>query len=89
MDPLTLVKDTPFSHYTASATKLTGGLVNYVWRLVSEQGETIIVKYAGSTLSAHPEVKFSTERMDFEARALALFNELDPELLEKCPLLKD
>ncbi|KAJ1963534.1 hypothetical protein GGI12_002006 [Dipsacomyces acuminosporus] len=88
MNPLTLVKNTPFSHFNASATKLTGGMVNHVWRLASSQGETVIVKYAETTLSEYPDIEFSTERMEFEARALALFNKLDAPVLEKCQLLK-
>ncbi|KAJ2320063.1 hypothetical protein GGI00_006297, partial [Coemansia sp. RSA 2681] len=64
------------SSYTASATKLTGGLINYVWRLADASGDTVIVKYADSSLAVLPEVKFSVERMDFEVRGLSLFNEL-------------
>ncbi|KAI8323870.1 hypothetical protein GQ54DRAFT_309650 [Martensiomyces pterosporus] len=88
MDPLTLIRNTPFSQYTSLVTRLTGGQVNYVWRLANKHGQTIIVKYADTTLSEYPEMKFSVERMDFEARALALFNPLQPEVLEKSPLLK-
>ncbi|KAJ1670699.1 hypothetical protein GGF44_003473 [Coemansia sp. RSA 1694] len=74
--PFDLVRDTPFGSYTASAAKLTGGLINYVWRLADASGDTVIVKYADSSLAVLPEVKFSVERMDFEVRGLSLFNEL-------------
>ncbi|KAJ2016902.1 hypothetical protein GGI06_003010 [Coemansia sp. S85] len=72
--PFDLVRDTPFGSYTASATKLTGGMINYVWRLTNASGETIIVKYAESSVATNPDIKFSVERMDFEVRGLSLFN---------------
>ncbi|KAJ2742244.1 hypothetical protein GGI20_004624 [Coemansia sp. BCRC 34301] len=78
--PFDLVRDTPFGSYTASATKLTGGMINYVWRLADASGATVIVKYADSSLAALPDVKFSVERMDFEVRGLSLFNELSDSL---------
>ncbi|KAJ2062794.1 hypothetical protein GGI17_002182 [Coemansia sp. S146] len=72
--PFDLVRDTPFGSYTASATKLTGGMINYVWRLTNALGDTIIVKYAEDSIAVNPEIKFSAERMDFEVRGLSLFN---------------
>ncbi|KAJ2712161.1 hypothetical protein H4R19_002899 [Coemansia spiralis] len=75
--PFDLVKGTAFGEYTASATPLTGGMINHVWRLVSriDPARTVVVKYAGPELAAEPGVDFSTERMAFEARALALLGE--------------
>ncbi|KAJ2033850.1 hypothetical protein H4S03_005381, partial [Coemansia sp. S3946] len=64
--PFDLVRDTPFGSYTASATKLTGGMINYVWRLTNALGDSIIVKYAEDSIASSPDIKFSSERMDFE-----------------------
>ncbi|KAI7834076.1 kinase-like domain-containing protein [Kickxella alabastrina] len=72
--PFDLLKGTVYEHYTVSAIKLTGGLVNHVWRVSDKDGCTVIVKYAGSTMSAFPENAFSTERTEFEVRGLALLN---------------
>ncbi|KAJ2558109.1 hypothetical protein EV175_000954 [Coemansia sp. RSA 1933] len=79
--PLGLLKDTPYNEYTSSSVKLTGGFINHVWRLTNNaNGKSVIVKYAGSELSGVPGETFSVERMEFEARGLALFNSL-PETL--------
>ncbi|KAJ1999503.1 hypothetical protein GGI04_004547 [Coemansia thaxteri] len=85
--PLDLLRGTPFADYTASATKLTGGMISYVWRMANSAGKTIVVKYADSTIAAALEVKFSIERMDFEVRGLALFNDL-PETLSSDEALR-
>ncbi|KAJ1940543.1 hypothetical protein FBU59_003779 [Linderina macrospora] len=74
VNPVALVANTPFSSYTASVTKLTGGLVNYVWRLADSSGKTAILKYADKQLSSYPEMAFSVERMKYEVRGLSLFN---------------
>ncbi|KAJ1840664.1 hypothetical protein LPJ70_004549 [Coemansia sp. RSA 2708] len=78
--PIDLVKDTAFSEYSGSATALTGGLVNHVWRLASARSpaRTVVVKYAAPELASAPGVAFSVERMRFEARALALFGGAPP-----------
>ncbi|KAJ2049984.1 hypothetical protein GGI08_005603 [Coemansia sp. S2] len=75
--PFDLVRDTPFGSYTASATKLTGGMINYVWRLTNASGDSIIVKYAEDSIASSPDIKFSSERMDFEVRGLSLFSPED------------
>ncbi|KAJ2786132.1 hypothetical protein GGI15_001696 [Coemansia interrupta] len=89
--PFDLVRNTPFAGYNVSATKLTGGMINFVWRLTNKQGQTVIVKYAGSTMSAFPSIEMSVERMEFEARGLALLNgprQLPPSVA-KVPLLDE
>ncbi|KAJ1896200.1 hypothetical protein LPJ66_004132 [Kickxella alabastrina] len=72
--PFDLLKGTAYEQYTFSATKLTSGMVNHVWRVSDKDGRTVIVKYASSRMSAFPDNEFSTERMGFEVRGLALLN---------------
>ncbi|KAJ1953109.1 hypothetical protein EC988_003179, partial [Linderina pennispora] len=74
VDPIALVATTAFRNYTASVTKLTGGLVNHVWRLVDSSGKSVVVKYADKQLASYPEMSFSVDRMNFETRGLALFH---------------
>ncbi|KAJ2080691.1 hypothetical protein H4R24_002882 [Coemansia sp. RSA 988] len=72
--PFDLVKGTKFSDYVASASRLTGGKVNNVWRISRTNPlDTVVLKHAGPTLSSLPDFKFSIERMVIEARGLALF----------------
>ncbi|KAJ2794484.1 hypothetical protein H4R21_005482, partial [Coemansia helicoidea] len=75
--PFDLVRGTPFSEFTGSATPLAGGMINHVWRLTScvDPARTVVVKYAGPELSSDAGVSFSTERMALEARALALYSD--------------
>ncbi|KAJ1814276.1 hypothetical protein LPJ56_004899, partial [Coemansia sp. RSA 2599] len=72
--PLALVKDTPYADYSASATKLTGGMINFVWRLEDAHGRTVVLKYASEAMSEYPNAPMSTERLEFEARGLCLLN---------------
>ncbi|KAI9505264.1 kinase-like domain-containing protein [Coemansia spiralis] len=86
--PLDLIKGTPFSDYTSTITKLTGGYINHVWRVTNNKnGKSVIVKYAGKTMAALPEAEFSVERMEFEAKGLALFGAL-PDTLKNDPILR-
>ncbi|KAJ2802726.1 hypothetical protein H4R20_003168 [Coemansia guatemalensis] len=72
--PSDLVKNTEFSDYVASATSLTGGMINNVWRISrTNPPHTVVIKHAGPALKSLPALEFSVERMAFEARGLALF----------------
>lgn len=55
------------------AVPLTGGLINHVWRLRAADSRTLILKYAPPHLATDPTVPLDPSRLDFEARALALF----------------
>ena len=56
---------------------LSGGLVNYVWRLVGEAlpGGRAVLKHAATTLSSAPDVPLAPSRLSFEADALKTFRE--------------
>jgi hypothetical protein len=49
---------------------LTGGLVNYVWRITDTSGKTLILKHAESTLKLNPSIKSDPARLSHEARGL-------------------
>ncbi|KAJ2706962.1 hypothetical protein FB645_001103 [Coemansia sp. IMI 203386] len=72
--PFLLVKDTPYASYSVSATRLTGGMINFVWRLENAQGHTVVLKYASDVMSAYPNAPMSIERLEFEVRGLCLLN---------------
>jgi hypothetical protein len=46
---------------------LTGGLVNYVWRITDTSGKTLILKHAESTLKPNPSIKSDPARLSHEA----------------------
>jgi len=57
---------------TAGPEPLSGGQMNYVWR-VPGRGRSIVVKYAPPHIATLPDVPLNPERVMFEARCLALF----------------
>lgn len=52
--------------------QLTGGNLNYVWRIPSGK-RNIIVKQAPPFIASQPEVPLNPDRIRFEAKALSLF----------------
>lgn len=73
-------------HNFSSATRLTGGSANLVWRITVEApdqkspfstalgpgGKHIIIKHAKPYVIDNPSIPFPTVRMDFEAHVLSL-----------------
>jgi 5-methylthioribose kinase len=88
----------------SSATPLTGGLVNQVWRLSGSTG-SLIAKYAPPFVASRPEVPLSPLRLRYEAlclnhfggrtgavsspRLLAYFKAAGMVLMEDCGDLPD
>lgn len=58
---------------TNEATLLSGGLLNYVWR-VPARPHSVIVKHAPPYMAANPALPLDPSRILFEAQALALFD---------------
>ncbi|ORX89063.1 hypothetical protein K493DRAFT_306087 [Basidiobolus meristosporus CBS 931.73] len=95
IDPVSYLNSTlaslgSFSH----AQKLTGGLINYVWRVqltMAESGasKSVIIKQSLPYLSSNPEIKFSQERTEFEARALSFFSGRDVPAALSLPVYLD
>lgn len=56
----------------AGPEPLRGGLLNLTWR-VRYRGGSLVAKHAPPHVAAAPEVPLDPARLDFEARALALF----------------
>jgi hypothetical protein len=52
----------------ASATPLTGGLVNYVWRVIDVHGKSWILKHAEPSLKLNPSIQSDPARLSHEAR---------------------
>lgn len=59
---------------TGKPTALTGGYLNFVWR-VPGRPAPIVVKAAPPFVASKPEIPLSADRVGFEAAALALFLE--------------
>ena len=57
---------------TGNCERLSGGNINYVWR-IGGKPHNLIAKHAPSHIATNPDVPLSNERIDFEARALSLF----------------
>lgn len=55
-----------------SLESLQGGNLNYVWRLRGKD-QNLIIKHAPPYIASNPEVPLNSNRIDFEARALKLF----------------
>jgi hypothetical protein len=51
---------------------LTGGHLNFVWR-VRGRPEPVIVKHAPSYIAAKPDIRLDPHRMDIEAHSMAAF----------------
>jgi len=56
----------------AWAEPLEGGLLNRVWRVMTEHG-AVVVKHAPPYVASNPAIPLDPARIDFEARALSLF----------------
>jgi Ser/Thr protein kinase RdoA (MazF antagonist) len=65
---LAYLKAGGWDHVT-SCKALTGGTVNYVYRVAHEEG-TFIVKHAEPHIRADKDLSFDTARIDFEAKIL-------------------
>ena len=57
-----------------SVERLNGGLINYVWRVTTGSG-SVIVKHAAAHVSSATDIALDPARLDFEARALRLFDD--------------
>jgi hypothetical protein len=62
------LEDTGIS--VSSVKPLTGGLVNYAWRITDASDNTLILKYAESTLKLNPSIKSDPARLSHEARGM-------------------
>jgi hypothetical protein len=58
---------------TAAPVALSGGFMNYVWRVVGRP-QNIVVKYAPPYIATRPEVWLDPARLAVEARCLAAFS---------------
>ena len=55
-----------------SLQRLTGGVGNFVWRMISKSGESVIIKHAEPYVAASASrMPFPVDRMDFEHRMLS------------------
>jgi len=52
---------------------LTGGNLNFVWRLPGTP-ESVIIKHAPPYIASDPDIELSQDRIEFEATALQLFD---------------
>lgn len=60
----------------ASPEQLSGGFLNYVWRIQGGAGsapKSVIVKWTPAYIASAPEVPLDPERIFIEARAMSLF----------------
>ncbi|KAI9725807.1 MAG: hypothetical protein M1828_002436 [Chrysothrix sp. TS-e1954] len=58
----------------STVRKLTGGSVNFVWRVTQSTGQTFILKHAKAHIRMNPSVAFSIERIGFEYLVLKHIN---------------
>lgn len=65
-------KHLPQFERMGSLESLQGGNLNYVWRLRGKN-QNIIIKHAPPYIASNPEIPLNNNRIDFEARALKLF----------------
>jgi len=59
----------PEVELTGELERLSGGNINFVWRVVGTE-KNLVIKHAPPHIANDPEVPLSAERIDFEARAL-------------------
>jgi 5-methylthioribose kinase len=62
--------------FTSVEPIVDGGAVNYIWRVTTISGRSIIVKHAFHHLRRNENFLISVDRMDYEARALRTVPEL-------------
>lgn len=63
--------------YDKKPIALSGGLLNYVWRLNGKEGsspQSLIVKWAPPYIASSPEVPLDPDRIIFEAKAMSAFD---------------
>ena len=66
-------KQTTFS--PDSLQRLSGGVGNFVWRMINESGKSVIIKHAEPYVAASAlRMPFPVDRMDFEHRVLFHLN---------------
>ncbi|KAL9104016.1 MAG: hypothetical protein Q9163_000994 [Psora crenata] len=53
-----------------SVRLLEGGTCNFVFRMINEAGQSVIIKHAEPYVATNPQMAFTTDRMDFEYKAL-------------------
>ncbi|MFB6263931.1 MAG: phosphotransferase [Bradymonadaceae bacterium] len=58
--------------YAGGVTELPGGLLNRVWRVEGRE-RSVVAKHAPPYVASRPEVPLDPVRVEFEARALELF----------------
>jgi 5-methylthioribose kinase len=73
---ITTLIESELPHFDSKGApqKLHGGNLNHVWRLRGK-AKNLIVKIAPPYIAANPEVALNPIRIEFEARALQLFQE--------------
>jgi len=64
----------PEFNFSGEPVELSGGNLNYVWRVPSIQS-SVIVKHAPPYITSNPEEPLDPGRLHFEAEALRLFTE--------------
>jgi 5-methylthioribose kinase len=62
----------------AKASPLDGGSANFVWRIVSPEGATSIIKHAEPYARDTPNDPYNTDRMNFENLALQILPQIIP-----------
>ncbi|MDZ4701880.1 MAG: aminoglycoside phosphotransferase family protein [Rhodothermales bacterium] len=67
----------PATNWIGSPRRLSGGLINEVWR-VPASPEPLIVKYAPPYIATSPSIPLDPHRLVIESRCLALFGERGP-----------
>lgn len=53
-----------------TVTPLTGGLVNYVWRITDKSGKTWILKHAEASLKLNASIESDPARLSYEIRGM-------------------
>ena len=83
------LKNKPFNSKLVNVKKLSGGLVNHVYRLVFENNTTAIMKYFPKFLAFDNNVEMSQDRYFVEKTALELIgnNECFQDTLVRVPKL--
>ena len=66
-----------------TAQLLAGGSANFIWRLLNQSGESIIIKHAEPYVKTAPGLSFPVDRMDFENSAMTCL----PMLLAPDPMV--
>jgi hypothetical protein len=65
--------------YVTEVMSMSGGTSNYVWRIITPLGQSIIIKHAEPFRAANHTTHFPLNRMDFEAHALRTIPSIIPD----------